>query len=42
MNKQQVIQLRTRKLAVLIHDARIASRRSPEEIARAIGIPVEQ
>lgn len=42
MNKQQVIQLRTKKLAVLIYDARIASRRSLEETAHAIGIPVEQ
>ena len=42
MNKQQLaIQLRTRKLAVLIYDARLAHRRSPEEVAAAMGIPVD-
>lgn len=42
MNKQQLaMQLRTRKLAVLLYDARLASRRTPEETAAAIGVPVE-
>ncbi len=42
MNKQQLaVQLRTRKLAVLMYDARLALRRSPEEVAAAMGIPVD-
>jgi len=42
MKKQQLaIQLRTRKLAVLMYDARLANRRSPEEVAAAMGIPVD-
>jgi predicted transcriptional regulator len=36
-----LIQLRTKKLGLLIYDARLAARRSVEESAQAIGIPAE-
>jgi len=38
MSLQAQIQLRTRKLGVLLRDARLASRKTPSETARAIGI----
>lgn len=38
MDTQSQITLRTKKLGVLIRDARQAARRSPEECARAMGI----
>ncbi len=42
MNKQQqTVQLRIRKLAVLIYDARLAKRRTPEEVSAAMGIPMD-
>lgn len=40
--KQQLIQLRTRKLGVLIYDARLTSHRGVEECSAAIGIPTKQ
>jgi transcriptional regulator with XRE-family HTH domain len=43
MNKnQQLIQLRTRKLGILLYDARTSARRTPQECADAVGIPLEQ
>jgi transcriptional regulator with XRE-family HTH domain len=36
-----LIQLRTKKIGLLIYDARLAARRSVEESAQAIGIPIE-
>jgi len=41
MNKQSLMNLRTKKLAVLIVDARLAARRSPQECAAAIGTTAE-
>jgi transcriptional regulator with XRE-family HTH domain len=41
MNTQSLINLRTKKTAVLIIDARLAARRTPEECAAAIGITPE-
>ncbi|HMD89776.1 MAG TPA: helix-turn-helix transcriptional regulator [Anaerolineaceae bacterium] len=41
-NPQQIKNLRSRKLGVLIYDARTAARRSIEECAGLLGIPVEQ
>lgn len=38
MEKRSQISLRTKKLGVLMRDARLAARRSPEECARAMGI----
>jgi len=38
--KEQLVRLRTRKLGILIYDARMAARQTQEECARAIGIPV--
>jgi transcriptional regulator with XRE-family HTH domain len=40
-NPQQIKNLRSRKLGVLIYDARKAARRSVEECADLLGIPVE-
>ncbi len=37
-NKDNLINIRTKILGVLIHDARLAARRSTKECARAIGI----
>jgi len=43
MNKnQQLLQLRTRKLGVLIVDSRRAAHRTPEECAAAIGVDLER
>jgi transcriptional regulator with XRE-family HTH domain len=43
MNKQQqLIQIRTRKLGLLMADARNSRRRTVEETAQAIGIPTDQ
>ncbi len=43
MNKnQQLIQLRTRKLGILLYDGRVSARRTPQECADAVGIPLEQ
>jgi transcriptional regulator with XRE-family HTH domain len=39
---KQLIKLRARKLGVLMYDARMASRRSAQECASLIGVPVEQ
>lgn len=39
---QQAIQIRTRKLSVLMLDARIATRKTVEECARAMGVTPEQ
>jgi transcriptional regulator with XRE-family HTH domain len=41
-NERQVLQIRKKKLGLLILDARKARRRSPEECAQALGIPPEQ
>jgi transcriptional regulator with XRE-family HTH domain len=41
MNTQSLMNLRTKKVAVLILDARLAARRSPEECAAALGIQTE-
>ena len=38
---RQMIQIRAKKLGLLMMDARVAQRRSVEECAQAIGIPVE-
>lgn len=38
MNTPSPITLRTKKLGVLIRDARMAARRTPEECARAMGV----
>lgn len=38
MDAASQVTLRTKKLGVLIRDARLASRRSPEECARAMGV----
>lgn len=38
MNTPSQITLRTKKLGVLIRDARLAARRTPEECARAMGV----
>jgi transcriptional regulator with XRE-family HTH domain len=38
MNTSSQITLRTKKLGVLIRDARLAARRTPEECARAMGV----
>ena len=38
INKENLINIRTKKLGVLIHDARLAARRSTKECAKAIGI----
>jgi transcriptional regulator with XRE-family HTH domain len=38
MNTPSQITLRTKKLGVLIRDARLTARRSPEECARAMGV----
>ncbi len=40
--QQQMAQIRLKKLGLLIFDARRAARRSPEECADAIGIPVDE
>ena len=43
MNKNQMlIQLRTRKLGILLYDARTAARRTPQECAEEVGMPLEQ
>jgi transcriptional regulator with XRE-family HTH domain len=43
MNKQeQLIQIRKRKLGILILDARTASRRTPEECAKIMAVPLKQ
>jgi transcriptional regulator with XRE-family HTH domain len=43
MNKQQqIIQLRTKKIAALIMDARRSKRRTEEECASALGISIDQ
>lgn len=39
MDNRSQINLRTKKLGVLIRDARLAARRSPKECADAMGIP---
>ncbi len=42
MNKQQqMMQIRKRKLGLLIYDARSSARRTPQECAEAIGVPLE-
>jgi transcriptional regulator with XRE-family HTH domain len=41
-NQRQILQIRNKKLGILIFDARKAMRRSPEECAQAIGVPPEQ
>ena len=41
MNTQTMKNLRTKKVAVLVMDARLAARRSPEECAAAVGISSE-
>ena len=38
MGSASQVTLRTKKLGVLIRDARLAARRSPEECARAMGV----
>ncbi len=38
MERRSQISLRTKKLGVLMRDARMAARRSPEECARAMGV----
>src|SRR5512141_3252673 len=38
MNTSSQVTLRTKKLGVLIRDARLAARRTPEECARAMGV----
>ena len=41
MNAQSLMNLRTKKIAVLIVDARQAARRTPQECAAAVGIAPE-
>jgi transcriptional regulator with XRE-family HTH domain len=41
-NQRQLLQIRNKKLGLLIFDARKALRRSAEECAQAIGVPLEQ
>ena len=42
MNNQMLIKLRTKKMAILLLDARQAARRTAEECAGNLGIPLEQ
>jgi transcriptional regulator with XRE-family HTH domain len=41
-NQNQLLQIRKKKLSILIFDARNAARRTPAECAEALGIPVEE
>jgi transcriptional regulator with XRE-family HTH domain len=41
-NQRQILQIRNKKLGLLIFDARKAMRRSVEECAQAVGVPPEQ
>jgi transcriptional regulator with XRE-family HTH domain len=41
-NQRQLLQIRKKKLGVLIYDARTAARRTVEECAEALGISVEE
>jgi transcriptional regulator with XRE-family HTH domain len=41
-NQRQILQIRNKKLGLLIFDARKAMRRSAEECAQAVGVPPEQ
>jgi transcriptional regulator with XRE-family HTH domain len=43
MDKQrQMAQIRMKKLGLLIYDARRAARRSPQECAEAVGVPLDE
>src|SRR5512146_405506 len=41
-NQRQLLQIRNKKLGLLIFDARKATRRNAEECARAMGVTLEQ